>query len=105
MSAPSFKGWMLEQFEPCELRDIAQHGADAGWSGLTYYSDTIELYERFEEDLWGMLIEDADAHGLKHPLALVASFAGAAGVESDMAFRNLIVWYAAERVALEVTDG
>ena len=105
MSAPTFKDWLEEQFERDELQDIAQHGASAGWSGLIYYRETSELYERFEEDLWKMLNEDADAHGCKGPLELIATFGGAAAVASDATFKNLIVWYAAERVAFEVTGG
>ena len=105
MSAPTFKGWMLEQFEPCDLLDIAQHGADAGWNGLTYYSDTVKLYEQFSDDLWRMLEEDAEAQGHKNPFELIATFGGAANVSNDITFKNLIVWYAAERVAFEVTGG
>ena len=105
MSAPTFKDWMLEQFDRCELRDIAQHGANGGWSGITYYKDTVELYERFSDGLWEMLEEDAEAHGHKNPFELIATFGGAANVSNDITFKNLIVWYAAERVAFEVTDG
>ena len=101
MSAP-FKEWMEEQFERDELKDIAQHGASAGWSGLIYYRETSELYERFEENLWEMLGEDADAQGYKGPLELIATFGGASAVANDATFKNLIVWYAAERTASEL---
>ena len=105
MSRPaSFHDWMRAQFEPDELRDLARHGADAGWSGITYYTETAELYDRYSEDLWDMLSEDAEAFGSDHPLELVASFGGARQVATDAQFKNLLVWYGAERVARELSD-
>ena len=31
----SFKGWIQANFDRSQLADIASHGADAGWPGLT----------------------------------------------------------------------
>ena len=90
---------MLEHFDPWELSDIAKHGADKGWSGLIYYRETCELYDQYAEDLWDMLGEDADAFGSESVLELIAGFGGASQVASDAQFKNLLVWYGAERVA------
>lgn len=81
------------------MRDIASHGADAGFPGITYYRDTVALYERHHDEIWDMLAADADDMGEPHALALVATFGGARNVGSQDQLANLLVWYAAERIA------
>jgi hypothetical protein len=83
------------------LRDIARGGADAGHPGITYYSDTAALYEAHEGEIWDALYQDADDLGYDHPLALIATFGGAANVGSQTQLANLLVWYMAERIANE----
>lgn len=81
------------------LRDLARHGAEGGFPGLTYYRDTVALYDAHGPEIWEALAEDADAMGLAHPLALIASFGGAGNVYSAAQLANLLVWYMAERIA------
>ena len=81
------------------IADLARGGADAGWHGLTYYHDTTALYNAFHDEIWDALYEDAEEMGAAHPLALVAGFGGASNVGSDAQFKNLLVWYMAERIA------
>lgn len=100
----TFREWMLNQFDRDELSDICTHGANAGWSGLIYYSDTSDLYEKYNEDIWKMLYEDYQSHGSASCLELIISFQTAKDVNSDDQFKNLLVWYAAERIAFEITE-
>jgi rubrerythrin len=86
------------------LRDLAEHGADAGFPGITYYRDTAAMYDAHAEEIWDALAEDADDMGLAHPLALVATFGGAANVHSQDQLANLLTWYMAERVAHAAQD-
>lgn len=81
------------------MRDLASHGADAGFPGITYYRDTVALYERHHDEIWEMLEDDASGMGYPHALALVATFGGATNVGSQDQLANLLVWYAAERIA------
>lgn len=81
------------------LADLARGGADAGFPGLTYYSDTVALYDEFSEEIWEALYEDANDMGVAHPIDLIATFGGAKNVGSDAQFKNLMVWYMAERIA------
>ena len=83
------------------MRDLAAHGADAGWPGLTYYRDTSAMYGDHEAEIWDALAEDADEMGLPHPLALIATFVGAGNVGNEDQFANLLCWYMAERIARE----
>ena len=83
------------------MRDLAAHGADAGFPGITYYRDTVALYEKHAEEIWDALAEDAESMGLPHPLALIATFGGAGNVGSADQLANLLCWYMAERVAAD----
>ena len=44
--AKNFAAWMKRNLSKGQLKDLAAHGADAGWPGLTYYKDTCKLYEK-----------------------------------------------------------
>ena len=86
------------------MRDLAEHGADAGFPGITYYTDTTAMYREHVAEIWEALNEDADSLGEPNPLAMIATFGGAANVHSDAQFANLLCWYMAERVAREIAD-
>lgn len=101
--AKSFESWMKSNFSAEELSDIANHGADGGWHGLTYYGDTCKLYSRFKDEIWEMLSADADDMGM-NILEMIANFGGAKSVQNCQHFENLMVWYAAERIANEVAN-
>jgi hypothetical protein len=34
-----------------ELKEVSEHGADCGWSGFTYYTDTIAFYKKHRQDI------------------------------------------------------
>lgn len=104
MEFKTFKEWMLHQFEHNELADLCNHGAQGGFSGLIYYHETTALYNQYHEDIWEMLYDDAESLGI-HCLELVATFGGARDVHSDAQYKNLLIWYAAEKIADEVTQG
>ena len=59
---------------PGLFKDVAEHGADAGWSGFTYYSDTLAFYARNQEDIVALLEEFADELGENGAVSLVESF-------------------------------
>lgn len=84
------------------MRDIADHGADSGFPGITYYSDTVALYRAHEDEIWDKLAEMADGLGESHPLALIANFAGAKDVGSATQLANLLVWFMVEELARNV---
>jgi len=77
---------------------------DTGWQGLTYYKDTVALYEKFDDEIWKALYEDAETVGAPNVLQFIADFSGAKNVSNDAQFKNLLVWYMAEHVAREVVE-
>ena len=46
------------------LKDVASHGADAGWSGFTYYSDTSEFYNANKRLILDRLEDDVENFGM-----------------------------------------
>lgn len=102
--AKSFRNWMLLHFTKDELRDIAGYGAESGWLGLTYYSETVLLYKRFKGEIWTALIADTVDQGYRNPFELIATFKWANSIGNVDQVENLLVWYMAERTALALTE-
>jgi len=97
----TFQQWINANLKDY-FEDIASHGCAAGFPGLTYYTDTMTLYAKFKDDIFEMLAEDAEDQGVTIP-ELIASFNGA-DVYDAGTFENLLVWYAAERIARNAVD-
>jgi hypothetical protein len=100
----SFKQSMKKTFNRQEMRDIVNHGIEGGYHHLTSYSDITKVYQRFHQDIWEMLNDDTDNMGYKHPIEMIATFMGAGNVSCQLTFENLLVWYAAEHVAYDLTQ-
>jgi len=101
--AKTFRDWMKANFSKGELRELAQHGAEAGWHGLTYYSETTKLYRRFADEIWETLIKDAEEYGYRNVFQYTATFR-LADVPNRTQAENLLVWYMAERTARELVE-
>lgn len=81
-----------------QIIDAGQHGADAGWPGFTYYTDTVKFYDKYEDEIWELLEEETDSMGAENVLALIGSFGGAKNVSDAKTFKNLLSWFALEEV-------
>jgi hypothetical protein len=101
--AKTFRKWFDANLKE-SASDIANHGANCGWPGITYYTDTVKLYNKFTEELWDLIEEDRESFGSKNILSFIASWNGADNVGSDDQFKNLVVWYACEKLAREYED-
>lgn len=101
--AKDFRAWFNRNLKE-QARDIAEHGADAGWPRITYTADTVKLFDRYGDEIWEMLADDADDQGLSVP-ALIAQFQRVDMAETLPTFKNLMVWYACEKIAREIADG
>ena len=101
MLVSTFKDWMLENLKE-QLNDIATHGCEGGFHGLTYYNETSSLYDTYKDEIWEMLSNDSEEFGHDNIISFINSFNGAKNVSDEITFKNLLVWYAAERIANEV---
>ena len=87
-----------------ELIQAAEHGADAGWGGFTYYKDTTEFYDKNEELIWDLLEEQADSMGSKNIMEFIGGFARADSITNIHTFKNLLAWYALEEAGRYLAD-
>ena len=119
--SPKLVDAVLEQLviEPgdggTELLDIAQHGIDGGYSGFTYYSDTLEFWNKHRLEIrklaqgiasecdLSMLSMIASFNCLKHLELNEDQVAEVIYTDEDTEDRtqilNAMAWFAAEEVA------
>lgn len=99
------------------LEDVARHGANAGWSGFTYYSDTCAFFGRNKKYIIDRLKQDAEDMG-EEVFTMVAGFGYLTGHklssmdiaesifnnrgEHTETIRNALAWYALEEIAREM---
>jgi len=99
----TFEQTLRDLLDPEQISELAQYGADAGWPGLTYYTDTVRLHDEHESEIWDALHEDAQDFGHTIP-ELIAGFGGSKNVGSMEQLKNLLTWYMAERTAARIAD-
>ena len=100
----TFRAWLTEILDAEQIEDLASHGADTGWPGLTYTADCVELFERFADEIRDALNEDAESFGYDSPEAFVATFSRRDLLWSEDGRKNLLAWFMAERTAHEITE-
>ena len=105
------------------LRDVCRGGADAGFAGFTYYSDTVAFFKRqrsaiadFAENMASdmgegdavKLVSGFNCFRGSQPGELTASIArclyGGRLREEDTQVANALAWFALEEVARAVAD-
>jgi hypothetical protein len=99
------------------LQDVANHGAGGGFSGFTYYGETVEFTRRNRAEIMQQLKEDADSFGssvsdmvcnfncfkgYSEDEILVALYSGTG--DNVTTVYNGLAWYALESVASQL-DG
>ena len=103
-STQTFKDWMIETYEPSEISDMSTHGVDGGFHGLIWTTECAALFDQHQDEIWELVTGAADDQGVR-PGELISSFG-----RSDMAegtfdqFKNLLVWFAAEHYAYEISE-
>ena len=99
----TFTDWIFKHFDRGTLKDIVNFGCQCGFPGLTMYRETTALYNQYKDDIWAILYQDAESLGYSVP-ELIASFGGAKNICNSDSFENLLVWYAAEKIAYQVIE-
>lgn len=100
----TFLDHLTTTLEHDSIIGLAEHGADAGWPGLTYTMDCVLLYDEYEDEIWDALRMDAEDLGYDNPMVMVATFNRSDMLDDSDRFKNLLVWYMAEREAQRYAD-
>jgi hypothetical protein len=95
----SFKEWFEEHLKD-NASDIANHGIDGGFSGVIYTSECVELFDKYDKEIWDLAVEQAEEYGC-NVLELILTFRRKDMVEDINQFKNLMVWFACETLAME----
>ena len=103
------------------LKDVANNGADAGFVGFTYYSDTCKFFDDNKDLIMEQLLEDRWSIGYKSLTEMLSSFKCFKGVdtynieaflinsddesnEEQTTLKNGLAWYALESVAWQLEE-
>jgi hypothetical protein len=98
--AKNFRSWFNANLR-AYARDIAGHGADAGFPCITYTSDTVKIFDRFGDEIWNMAVAEANEFGCKNVADMIAGFQRSDMLDDLATFKNLMVWFACETLARE----
>lgn len=93
-----FKQWMIDNYSHNEMADMANHGCSGGFGGMIYYKETEAIYKQFGDELHEIVGEYKDATGEMPPYIVK-------DLENYPSFMNSVVWFAAEWIAHEMTQG
>lgn len=117
---PALTRAVLRHLDREQLEEVAEHGADAGWAGFTYYRDTCAFYARHKADILAMAEQEAKEFG-QDMIEMIGHFRclsnngkpdyssseiaealyGGRGECADL-IRNAMAWFALEEVAREL---
>lgn len=101
-SAKSFNAWFDRNLGEY-ARDIANHGADAGYPHITYTSDCCVVFDAYADEIWERAVSAAEDQGV-NACEMIASFGRSDMVSDWDTFRNLMLWFACEERARELGD-
>lgn len=116
---------ILRHLDREQLADVARHGADAGWSGFTYYNETNAFYQAHKADILALAkdmasdfgqdmlelirgfgcLQGRDGHGKRVPdysLSEIAAALHSDEGDGSTMIRNAMAWFALEEVAREI---
>ena len=87
----SFEDWFLANIDADSARNLREYGAGCGVGGLCNYSDTVPLFNAFENEIERLATDDYDTD-----IWQISKNCDARGVTQLI---NALVWIAAERLA------
>lgn len=104
-SYSTFEKWLKEMDKENKgyLKELSEYGAITGVRGMIYYSETTELYDKYEDEIWEFLEQMSDDFG-ETVLDMINQSAGRLNlnISSPGEFKNFIVWFYAETKAREM---
>lgn len=103
------------------LKDVASYGADAGFVGFTYYSDTCKFFDDNKDLIMEQLLEDRINIGYNSLTEMLSSFKCFKDVDTynieeflinsdnennneQTTLKNGLAWYALETVARQLEE-
>lgn len=82
-----------------DIKTLVNHGADAGVYHIIYTNECVELYNRFEREIWEAMFEDAEEQGYSTPEQMLIGCKRSDMLSDYESSKTLKVWYMCERRA------
>lgn len=99
----TIKEWVLKNYEESTIKDITNYGMIGGFNNLTTYDETVAFHDKYEEEIWDMLEQDAQNEGCSI-MELIAQFNKQDTIGAMYQLKNNLAWYAVERVCQQILD-
>jgi hypothetical protein len=100
--AKNFRSWFNANLRDYS-QDIARHGAECGYPCITYTSDTVKIFDKFSHEIWDMAVGEASDLGCRNVCEMISGFRRSDMIDDIDRFKNLMVWFACEKIAHEKT--
>ena len=113
----------IEAATKADIQKQLNHGADAGWTGFIYYSDTCKFFDDNKDLILQQLEDDANEFGedmltmISHfncltdnnrkPIYTYTEIMNAiydVNDENETIIKNALAWYALETVAFQLAE-
>ena len=111
----------LNEDNASALKDVSNYGADAGFVGFTYYSDTCKFFDDNKDLIMGQLLDDRASIGYNSLTEMLSSFKCFKDVdtynieaflinsddesnEEQTTLKNGLAWYSLETVAWQLEE-
>ena len=86
------------------LKDVLNHGCQSGiCSGLIYYKDTNNFYDKFEGEIWD-IVNNISEEMEESTFQMIDGLNGSKNVGSNEQFKNLLAWFAYEETCRKIAD-
>jgi hypothetical protein len=83
-----------------QANEIAENGADCGFTGIIYTNEMVEIFDYFQDEIWEMVVNEAEEIG-ENPIKFISSFNRIDMTTEFNNFKALLVWFACEKLARE----
>ena len=103
MDKPFFKEWMAASYSLNELTEMSRGSVSKGFRGLTFCYETTRLYQRYSGEIWAIARDDVNGNN-KAVFMMLIDFFNVKFVYSARQIHRLLVWYAAQQVAFELSE-
>jgi hypothetical protein len=94
----NFEDWFNENLGN-RAKEIAENGADSGFTHLIYTNEMIEIFNHFQEEIWELVNTQAKEAGEQNVMNFIGTFTRFDMFDDFNSFKALLVWFAAEHYA------
>jgi hypothetical protein len=94
---------LQEEKDGLNIVEVVQHGCKSGVvNSLIYYNDTVAFYDKHEDEIWALAVDEADNLFSGNVFSYLAQLQGAADITGRSTMKNLMAWWAVEETCKNI---